>query len=76
MVGSLNYLTQTRPHIAYSISVLSRFMEKPLEIHWNAVKGVLVYIKGIIDYGIKYTNSFDFELTCYSNSNWDDNPVN
>ena len=39
MVGSLNYLTTTRPDIAYSVSVLSQFMEKTLEIHWNAAKG-------------------------------------
>jgi hypothetical protein len=33
MVGSLNYLTTTRLDIAYFVSVLSHFMEKPLEIH-------------------------------------------
>jgi protein associated with RNAse G/E len=70
MVGSLNYLTTTRPDIAYSVSVLSHFMAKPLEIHWNAAKGVLRYLKGTIDYGIKYTDSFDVELTGYSDSDW------
>ena len=43
-------------------------MEKPLEIHRNATKGVLRYLKGTIDYGIKYIDSFDVELTSYSNS--------
>ena len=74
MVGSLNYLTTTRPDIAYSISVLSHFMEKPLEIHWNAAKGVLRYLKGTLDYGIKYTNSFDVEMMGYSDSDWAGNP--
>jgi protein associated with RNAse G/E len=68
MVGCLNYLTTTRPDIAYFVSVLSRFMEKPLENHWNAVKGVLRYLKGTIDYGIKYIDSFDVELIFYSYS--------
>ena len=54
MVGSLNYITTTRPNIAYYVSVLSQFMDKPLESHWNAVKGVLKYLKGTLDYGIKY----------------------
>ena len=70
MVGSLNYITITRPDIAYSMSVLSRFMVKPLKIHWNAAKAILGYLKGTLDYGIKYTNASDVELTGYSDSNW------
>jgi hypothetical protein len=49
-------------------------MEKPLENHWNATKGVLRYLKGTIDYGIKYIDSFDVEMTSYSNSEWAGNP--
>ena len=33
LVGSLNYITTTRPDIAYSVSILSQFMAKPLESH-------------------------------------------
>jgi hypothetical protein len=73
MVGSLNYLTTTRPDIAYFVSVLSQFMAKILEIHWNVAKGVLRYLKGTIDYGIKYTDSFDVEMTGYSDSDWASN---
>jgi protein associated with RNAse G/E len=74
MVGSLNYLTTTKPDIAYFVSVLSQFMAKPLESHWNAAKGVPRYLKGTLDYGIKYIDSFDFELTGYSDSDWAGNP--
>jgi hypothetical protein len=70
MVGSLNYLTTTRPDISYYVSVLSQFMEKPHEIHWNAAKVVLRYLKGTLDYGIKYTDASDVELTGYSDSDW------
>jgi hypothetical protein len=49
-------------------------MTKPLEIHWNVVKGVLRYLKGTIDYGIKYTDSFDVEMTGYSDLDWVGNP--
>jgi hypothetical protein len=70
MVGSLNYLTTTRPDIAYSVSVLGHFMVKPLEIHWNAEKVVLRYLKGTLDYGIKYIDASDVELTGYSDSDW------
>jgi hypothetical protein len=74
MVGSLNYLTTTRPSISYSVSVLSQFMAKPHESHWNAAKEVLRYLKGTLDYGIKYTNASDVELTGYSDSDWAGNP--
>ena len=67
---ALNYLTTTRPNISYSVSVLSQFMEKPHESHWNAAKAVLGYLKGTLDYGIKYTDASDVELTGYSDSDW------
>ena len=70
MVGSLNYLTTTRPDISYYVSVLSQFMAKPHESHWNAAKVVLRYLKGTLDYGIKYTDASDVELTGYSDSDW------
>jgi hypothetical protein len=74
MVGSLNYLTTTRPDISYYVSVLIQFMVTPHEIHWNATKVVLRYLKGTLDYGIKYTNASDVELTGYSDSDCVGNP--
>ena len=41
LVGSLNYLTTTRPDIAYSFNILSQFMAKPCESHWKAANKVL-----------------------------------
>lgn len=41
LVGSLIYLTTTRPDLAYAVSVLSHFMTQPHDIHWSTVKGVL-----------------------------------
>ena len=49
-------------------------MVKPLERHWNATKAILSYLKGTLDYGIKYTDAFDVELTGYSDSDWAGNP--
>jgi hypothetical protein len=66
MVGSLNYLTTTKLDIEYSVSLLSQFMAKPLESHWNAAKAILRYLKGTLDYGIKYTDASDVELIGYS----------
>jgi hypothetical protein len=73
-VGSLNYLTTTRPDIAYSVSILSQFMAKPHENHWKAAKRVIQYLKGTIDFRIEYTNDFDVELTGFSDSDWAGDP--
>eukprot|EP00253_Pinus_taeda_P001596 PITA_01596 len=69
MVGSLIYLTKTRPYLAYAVSALSQFMSKPLESHWVVAKGVLRYLQGTLDFGIVYSDSCDVRLTSFSNFN-------
>ena len=54
LVGSLLYLTITRPDLTFSASLLSRFMQEPREKHMLAAKRVLRYVKGTLDYGIEY----------------------
>lgn len=41
IIGSLLYLTATRPDMMYAISMLARFMQKPSQIHLQAIKRVL-----------------------------------
>lgn len=71
LVGSLNYLTTTRPDISFVVGILSRFMQKPCEGHWSTAKRVLRYLKGTQDLGIKYTQVDDFSLIRYSDSDFD-----
>jgi len=54
IVGSLLYLTATRPDLMYTASLLSRFMTGPTKIHMRAAKRVLRYVQGILSYGIEY----------------------
>lgn len=54
LVGSLRYLTHTRPDISYAVGVVSRFMEKPTIKHQQAVKHILRYIQGTVNYGLEY----------------------
>nr|CAE04657.2 OSJNBa0061G20.13 [Oryza sativa Japonica Group] len=54
IVGSLRYLVNTRPDLAYSVGYASRFMEKPTSEHWAAVKHILRYISGTIKTGCWY----------------------
>lgn len=68
LVGSLIYVTTTRPDLANAFSVLRQFMSKTLESHWNATKSVLRYLQGTIDYGIIYTDSSDVRLEGFVDS--------
>ena len=44
LVGSLMYLTATRPDIMFAVSLISRFMESPKNTYWQAGKRILRYI--------------------------------
>ena len=56
IVGSLMYLYQwTRPDLGFAVTFLSRYLHKPGEKHLTAAKHVLHYLKGTIDFGIRYT---------------------
>ncbi|XP_059275216.1 uncharacterized mitochondrial protein AtMg00810-like [Lycium ferocissimum] len=44
LVGRLMYLSHTRPDIAYAVSVVSRFMHNPSEVHMNAVIRIMRYL--------------------------------
>jgi len=56
------YLTATRPTILFVVSLLSRFMHCASEIHLKAAKRILRYVKGTIDYGVKFKKCQEFKL--------------
>ena len=70
LVGSLRYLTCTRPDILYGVGLVSRYMETPNQTHLNAAKRILRYIKGTLNDGLLYTSSEEFKLVGYSDSDW------
>lgn len=57
LVGSLMYLTVTRPDLMYGVCLISRFMTNPRMSHWLAAKRILRYLKGTIELGIFYRRS-------------------
>ncbi|XP_028070719.1 uncharacterized protein LOC114273163 [Camellia sinensis] len=70
LVGSLWYLTCTRPNILYGVGLISRYVEVPDQSHLNATKRILHYIKGTLNDGLLYSWTHDFALVGYSNSDW------
>ena len=70
LVGKLNYLTVTRPDIAYSVSVVSQFMSSPTVHHWTALEQILCYLKGAPGRGILYRNHGHTHIECFSDADW------
>lgn len=56
-VGALQYVTLTRPEIAYSVNKVCQFMHAPTHYHWQAVKRILRYLQGTLDRGLVFTKS-------------------
>ncbi|MED6120630.1 hypothetical protein PIB30_118924 [Stylosanthes scabra] len=69
-VGTLQYITITRPDLSYAVSKVSQFMHSPLLSHWKAVKQILRYIQGTKDYGIVIHKCNDFRLYYFSDLDW------
>ena len=68
LVGKLNYLTVTRPNIAHSVSVVSRYMSSPTIDHWVAIEQILCYLKGAPGCGIVYSNHGHNRLKCFTDA--------
>jgi histone deacetylase 1/2 len=71
IVGALQYVTLTRPDIAFSVNKVCQFMSRPLESHWKAVKRILRYLKGTISCGLCLQPSIQgppFSLRAYSDA--------
>ena len=75
LVGSLMYLTHTRPDMQFTVSALSRFMAEPRKRHWVAGKHILIYLRGTLAYGLKFTSSGGVMLHGYADSDWAGSPV-
>lgn len=71
MVGSLMYLTTTRPDLMFVVSLISRFMANPTQLHFAAVKRIMRYLKGTMEYGIWYKREEGTKLLGYTDTDYD-----
>ncbi|KAI0519586.1 hypothetical protein KFK09_007037 [Dendrobium nobile] len=69
LVGSLHYLTLSRPDIMFAVNVLCQHMHHPQLFHFQLLKRLLRYIKGTIHYGLPIFRS-TLHLTAFSDSDW------
>ncbi|GJT07329.1 putative ribonuclease H-like domain-containing protein [Tanacetum coccineum] len=70
MIGSLMYLTASRPDIMFAVSACSRHQVTPLTSHLNAVKKIFKYLKGHPKLGLWYPKDSPFQLEAYSDSDY------
>lgn len=68
VLGSLQYLAFTRPDIAYSVNRLSQFMHRPTDIHWQAAKRILRYLRGTLSHGIFLSSKPQLTLHAFSDA--------
>ncbi|KAI3770718.1 hypothetical protein L6452_01860 [Arctium lappa] len=68
MIGSLMYLTASRPDIMFPVCVCARFQVRPKQSHYQAVKRIFRYLKGQPRLGLWYPHDSSFDLLAYSDS--------
>lgn len=73
IVGCLRYICNSRPDIAYSVGLISRFMDDPKSSHLVAAKRILRYLKGTSDYGLLFpatSGKSREKLMGYADADW------
>ena len=70
LAGALQYLTFTRPDIAYAVQQVCLYMHDPREPHLIALKWILRYIRGTLHLGLLLRPSSSTELVVYSDADW------
>ena len=75
LVGSLVYLTVTRPDIAYAVHIVSQYMSAPRTPHYTALLRILRYLKGTLFHGLHFSASSSLDLRAFSDADWAGDPT-
>jgi transposase InsO family protein len=70
LVGSLIYVTITRPDISFAVHTVSRFMQAPRHLHFSAVQRIIKYLLGTSRRGLFFPNNSTLQLQAYSDADW------
>nr|GEX71717.1 ribonuclease H-like domain-containing protein [Tanacetum cinerariifolium] len=70
LAGSLQYLTFTRPDITYAVQHVCLYMHDLREPHFSALKRILRYVQGTLDYGLQLFSSTTNSLIAYLDADW------
>jgi histone deacetylase 1/2 len=70
VVGALQYLTLTRPDIAFAVNKVCQFLHQPTTVHWSAVKRILRYLRGTLSVGHEIKRSTSTMVSAFSDADW------
>ena len=70
IIGSLMYITNTRPNIFFAVNTMSQYLVQPRHVHLMAAKHVMRYLKGTIEFGLYYDGSHEYILYGYTDVDW------
>lgn len=76
IVGSLLYLTHTRPDLVYDVGIVSQFMQSPIMHQFGAVKRILHYVSGTLDHSLLYKHTNVLCLSGLTDSDCGGSPDN
>ncbi|GJR76195.1 retrovirus-related pol polyprotein from transposon TNT 1-94, partial [Tanacetum coccineum] len=68
MIGTLLYLTASRPDLQFAICMCARYQARPTEKHLNAVKRIFRYLKGTVHRGLWYPKDSSIALTAFADA--------
>jgi hypothetical protein len=71
MIDSLLYITTSCPNIMQAVGMVGRYQSTPKQSHLVAIKRIFKYLKGTITYGLWYPKNHNFQLTAYSDVDWE-----
>ncbi|GJY65956.1 putative RNA-directed DNA polymerase [Tanacetum coccineum] len=74
VVGSLQYVTLSRPDIAFAVNKVCQYMHAPTENHWSVVKRILRYLHGTVEHGMLIRRSSGSTLQAFTYVLWKGNP--
>jgi hypothetical protein len=72
IVGSLQYLTFTRPDLAFAVNRMCQFLHAPTTDHMIAVKRILRYVRGTMDLGVMFQKDSSLRINAFSDADWGD----
>nr|GEW52140.1 hypothetical protein [Tanacetum cinerariifolium] len=70
LAGALQYLTFTCPDLSYAVQQVCLYMHDPRDSHFTALKRILCYVRGTLDYGLQFHVSSTTQLSAYTDADW------
>jgi len=70
MIGSLLYLTTSRPDIMFNVCLCARIQKEPREVHLTTIKRIFRYLIGTFNLGLLFKRRESFRLTSYYDADY------